>query len=530
MNKAKKILMVLVLAVAVFQSQQAAGHIHSYEGLRYVDIHCPQADVSTADQMGCPGLTAVAQEIRRALMDTEQKGSFGPQWLFPRKPSRWRMLEPDPEALELERQLREKNLIYNPEVQRWLRILIHGVPAGRPKALERLKVFLQADEVEAMRFPDDFRPYGPAALLGQGDLHVLDQQDGVKWFMPTDGLVLGGVLAGAQGGGKSRALVHICRQLVTANPPRHVLILDPKNELHDYAGYLNAVALDGSKLAFDLSPPPGTTYQTWLPQLLPQLGTTIGVVYGIEIIQEAGQICLEQLARYKQQTGSDGELCLQDIYTALPFVRNISSWRRKGYFDAVRTGINRILDGAAGMFTCRSGVPLQELFNRNVILGLPNLTDEFSCRWLAQYLLYWKFQQSRSEPPIGQLENLIVIDDCHRFLNYGSWPADKSSGLTSLAHVLAVLRTSGVGLIAASQLPAALDPAVLSLSSFFLIAGGVHGYHNQRVMAEMIGLNRDQQVAIGKLVPQECVGAYLRGSYRESIHGWVPDVPDPQGV
>ncbi|MFO8015115.1 MAG: hypothetical protein R6X20_17655 [Phycisphaerae bacterium] len=443
---------------------------------------------------------------------------------------RYRRLEADPELLELEEQLRAGNLLEDPEVQRWMRIASFGTHAGRSRNIERLRALLQAQTVEAMRAPDAFRPYGPASLLAQGDLHLLDQMDGVPWLVSTDALLTGTVVAGAQGGGKTRLIVSLLRQLTQVRPPRRFTVIDPKGQLAPYAPYLDAVALDARQVAFDLAPPPGTDYETWLSVLMPQLGGVCGLIQGIELCGEAAEIALGQLRSYRRHTGQDAELCLHDIYNALPLVPDIRRGRREGYFQAAHTGTGRMVRGAGGMFSCRKGLPLQDLFEHNVILSCPHLTDPLSCRWLAQHLLCWKYQGARDKPETNRLDTLLVIDDAQRFLVAPGWQSDASREPTPLAHVLAVLRSSGSGVLTASQLPARLDPNVPALSSLILTVGGIHGYRNQRAVADQMGLNRNQQEALGRLQTREAVGFYARGAYREPVHGWVPQVPDPQGI
>jgi len=495
------------------------------------------AMVSVADLFFQPFASRSRRRRRVRLSSTKgnrmnhDPSPFRSERLFPNQGRpRYRRLEPDTERLEIEQQLRAWNLLDDPEVQRWVRIASLGTRAGRSRNIERLKALLQAKIVEAMRSPDPYRPYAPASLLAQGDLHILDQMDGVPWLVPTDSLLTGTALAGAQGGGKTRLIVSLLRQLVQARPPRRFLVIDPKGQLAPYAPYLGAVALDGRQVAFDLAPPPGTDYETWLSVLMPQLGGVCGLIQGIELCGEAAEIALGQLRRYRRRTGRDAELCLHDIYTALPLVPDIRRGRREGYFQAAWTGIGRMVRGAAGMFSCRKGLPLQDLFDSNVILSCPHLTDPLACRWLAQHLLTWKYQQARGRPETDRLETLIVIDDAQRFLTAPGWQSDASREPTPLAHVLAALRSSGTGLLVASQLPAMIDPSVMSLSSLSVVVGGIHGYRNQRALADQMGLRREQQKALGRLQTREAVGFYARGPYREPVHGWVPEVPDPQGV
>jgi len=479
--------------------------------------------------LSAKGLPPPSPAFERSHAMDRHMNRFGTEGLFPGHRPRFRRLEPDRELLALEHQLRERNLLDDPQILRWLGIANCGTQHGRAFAVERLRQALQVYEVQAMRDPDPYRPYGPLSLLCQGDLHLMDQMDSVPWCEWTDAFLTGGFIAGTQGGGKSRAIIFLCRQLVKAVPPRRVFIIDPKGELATYADYLHAVAIDGSQIALDLAPPPGLDYRTWLRQLMPQLGATIGVIYGVEILEEAAELALAQLMAYRRQAPRPAELSLQDIYVALPFVQAASRGRRVGYLEAVQTGLKRILSGSGTLFTCRCGVPLQDLFSRNIILDLRHITDEFTSRWLAQYLLYWSFQEARSRPPTTCLQTLIVIDDAQRYISRRAWSADAAEAPTPLAHILAVLRSSGTGLLVASQLPAAVDPSVLALSNVLLVVGGVHGLEHQQVMARMMNLNREQQAALGKLQTREAVGVYTRGAYREPVHGWIPEVPDPIG-
>ena len=464
---------------------------------------------------------------RRHAMDRHMN-RFGTEGLFPDHRPRFRRLEPDRELLALEHQLRDRNLLDDPQILRWLGIANCGTERGRAFAVERLRKALQVYEVQAMRDPDPFRPYGPLSLLCQGDLHLMDQYDGVPWRIPTDSLVLGALVSGAQGGGKSRAIVSICSQLVTANPPRNMLILDPKAQQVSYAGRLNAVVLPGTKIAFDLSPPLGFDYDTWFQFLMPQLGSVIGLIQAVDLLNAAGLIAIEQWERLRQRD-PHAEISLQDIYAALAFVPDTSRGRREGYADAARTALGRTIRGAGGMFTCRRGLDLREVFSQNVILDLRHLADPLSCRWLAQHLVSWKYQDARNKGENNRLETLIVIDDASRFLGAPTWPSHAAQEPTPLAHMISVLRSSGTGLMVSTQLPASCDHGVSSLAGLVLVVGGVHGRDHQQALAGLMGLNPAQQAALGKLQTREAVGFFSRGAYREPVHGWIPEVMDPMG-
>ena len=333
---------------------------------------------------------------------------------------------------------------------------------------------------------------------------------------------------GTQGGGKTRAIISICRQLILADPPRTVFIIDPKGELAGYADYLHAQVLYDDQVSFDLSPPPGIDYHAWLRQLMPQLGSVIGLIQSIELLQEAAEIAYAQLLEYRSRTGMPAELSLKDIYTALPFVQDAHRARRAGYLDAARTGLNRILTGSGEMFACRCGVPLEDLLQTNTIFVCRHLTDELACRWLPVELLDWKYFEAK--PHTNQLRDLLVIDDATRFIGARGPGSETTSLTTPLGHIQSVLRSSGTGLCVATQLPADVDRGALALLNLILVVGGIHGKEHQDVLGNMMALNKDQRAALGSLVTRETVGFYARGDYRRPVHGWVPQIPEPDGA
>jgi len=66
----------------------------------------------------------------------------------------------------------------------------------------------------ARREPDPFRPYGPEALLKQGDLHLMDQMDGVPYMIDHNKLLTGVLIIGPQGSGKSRFIRHLIQEFL----------------------------------------------------------------------------------------------------------------------------------------------------------------------------------------------------------------------------------------------------------------------------------------------------------------------------
>jgi len=233
--------------------------------------------------------------------------------------------------------------------------------------------------------------------------------------------------------------------------------------------------------------------------------------------------------KFIEKTGKNTELCLKDIYTCLSAVRDTERGRRAGYREAAETALLRILNASRNLFACRRGVPISELFNRNIIITCGSLTDELACKLFVTYLLYWKFADSRDKPETNTLQNLVIIDDAQRFLSTRSGEPGTSTCTTPLSHVLSVLRSSGCGLLVATQLPAQIDPGVIALSNLIIAIGGIHDVEGQQVLGNIMSLTAEQRKALVRLGCREAVGFYGAGAYRWPVHGWVPTVPNPEG-
>ena len=347
-------------------------------------------------------------------------------------------------------------------------------------------MILESERITDMRTGDVYRPLAPHNLLSQGDLHVFNQVDDAPWMIFKDALARGMLLTGPQGGGKTRLLLWLCKQLSTADPLIPFFIVDPKMGFKDWAGYLNAQYIDIDNIRIDLSPPPGLDYPTWLRSLAPQLGEVIGVIYGVEMIQDLCTICLDLRDRYIKETGKQTEVCLKDLFDAIPLLSNVSGGRRAGYRDAVLTGLNRILQGSADLFICRKGVDLATLFNQNIILGCRSITDEFSARFFAFYLLYYLYESERFSESSDKLKRVIVLEDASRFLSVRTG-FDAASAVSSLTHIYSVLRSSGNGVIAVSQIPHLLDEGILALSHTVTCVGALHYAEDTKMISHIDG-------------------------------------------
>jgi hypothetical protein len=350
--------------------------------------------------------------------------------------------------------------------------------------------------------------------------------DGVKWLLPVDTPLIGVLILGPQKSGKSRAIIRLCQEILRVNPSITITIIDVKDGFRDYARLLSAVRVDLGEKAFDLKPPANIDRRIFVLEFVPPLADTAGLIYGVEVLNEAVLIALNQRQRYVEATGQDTELCLKDMYVALSLVTNASSGRRMGYREAAQTALRRIM-GERDLFACRGGISMDQLFSRNTIINARSLSDDMQCRALALFLLYWKYQQCRYKPETNKLEHLIIFDDASRFVGTAGDQFGAASRTSALGSYLALLRATGTGTAWATQLPAFVDPSVLALSRTMLAVGPTSGSQHLKVIADFMSLDKDQTKAVARLSTREAVGFAPGTAFKECAHGWVPWVDDP---
>lgn len=436
----------------------------------------------------------------------------------------FKSLRPDPTLLALESKLRRRHLIYEPTVQDLLEKAYICSEETRQWAIHKLETLLQAESTEEMRTGNVFGPMAPEQLLRCGNLHLFNQANGIPWKIPLDALTRGMLLTGPQGGGKTRLLIWLCHQLNSFNPQIPFFLLDPKLGLKEWAGFLNATYIDVEDISFDMAPPPGLTYEQFLPALMPQLGDILGLIYGTELLQEAATICLE-LRRRSLEQGLDTEICLLDLYQAISSVKDTSRGRRSGYREAVSTSLGRILTGSGNLFKCRKGINLATLFNHNVILGCRSITDDFAAKFLALFFLFWLYESKRFSLPLDRLERLLIFDDATRYLaNRGGF--DGAATTSPFVTIFSHLRSSGCGVISTTQIPHLADPGVLALSHTVINVGGLHFGKDKNLLAEMMGLDDQQRQGLGKMAKREAVGFCAGSAFPGIVFGSTCDMPD----
>ena len=175
------------------------------------------------------------------------------------------------ELRALEKELRDKALIFRPDVEGLLKTAYATFSqAIYDSVTSRLHLILESHETECIRKPDEFRPYGPEQLLSQGDLYLLSQMDKVAYNIYLNKLITGMLILGPQGSGKSRYVTHLCNEFSRVKPDVSITIIDPKN---GFSGLPNFRHIDSEKMSIDITAPLNANQNNFVYEFMPILAS-----------------------------------------------------------------------------------------------------------------------------------------------------------------------------------------------------------------------------------------------------------------
>ena len=425
------------------------------------------------------------------------------------------------ELIALEKELRSKTLIFRSDVQGLLKTANATFSqAIYDSVTNRLRLILELHKTECTRKPDPFRPYGPQQFLSKGSLHLLDQIDDVRFKIDPDKLITGMLIIGPQGSGKSRFIANLCAEFTRVKPNAVITLIDPKNGFINLPNFRH---IDSDNISLDSTAPSNANQNNFTYEFMPILASICSLIFGLDFLNQAVDIALSQLQQYVNQTGKETALCLRDIYEALLIIKP-KNFREIGYHSAAKTALSLIL-GKQNLFSCRKGLSLERLFGENTVINARSLTNEMQCKVLLIFLLYWLYQRARNLPETKEIKHIVIIDDATRFVGVAN-QYDAQKRTSPLGHILAVLRAAGIAVVFATQLPAQIDPAALSLSRSMAVVGNINGEENLRVIQSFMSLTPEQKNSILRFQTREILAFVSGSAWPYPIHGWVPFVED----
>jgi hypothetical protein len=424
------------------------------------------------------------------------------------------------QLLELEGKLHVTGLLYHPQIRKLLKT---AYKCRKQRIFDsivfRLELVIKNYGIIAMRYPDPFRPYCPAELCRQGLMYLMDQMDGKAIYIDPNKFLTGLGILGPQQAGKSMLFLQLINEFRRIHPNIRITIIDLKGNFSNLSGFQH-ISLDN--ISFDLTPPKTVSIEDFAFELMPILSDSTGLIYGLTVLYDALKIVFEQRQAYIQKTGIDPGICLRDILYTISSMKT-SGFRKSGYRDAAETAMVLIL-GISKLYSCRQGISLDWLFRHNAVINARSLTHDSQCQFLVTFFLFWLYQRARFKPETNKVCHVIFVDDATRAIGNTGTQFDGNNRTSPLGHILATLRSSGVCLIYATQLPAQIDPAVLALTSNIITVGSINGTENLKVIQGKMSLTDEKVAEIPRFKKRQML-SYIAGSaWPHAVCGFTPDI------
>ncbi|WP_298888343.1 ATP-binding protein [uncultured Serinicoccus sp.] len=386
--------------------------------------------------------------------------------------------------------------------------------------------------------------------------------------IPLDSLARHTFVHGATGAGKSQATRHLLGELSRAGIPW--VVLEPAKQEYA-AGMQHRLGALGDQVADPalrqvhvirpgdpeatpvalnpLEPDPRSSYQAHLDVLLDLMVAAFDadspfpevLAQGIDLaVRRSGwdpalTAPVQSLARH-YRTGRPAYPGIPDLVRACHEV--IDS---KGYGREVAGNVHGFVDMRLGTLSTgtkraafSSGYPLSvdRVLRRNVVLELQDLgTDADRALYMGLFLS--RLAQAararhRSEPRPGEVRNVVVVEEAHRLLRH---PDDlqgaAARAVESFTDLLAEVRSQGVALVVAEQIPRKIAPDVVKNTAVKWM-GRTPAQDDRDLVGAAMGLTTTQSQQVVSLPP----GVFAVHTDHDDSPLLVrfPHVPEPGGL
>lgn len=351
---------------------------------------------------------------------------------------------------------------------------------------------------------------------------------------------------GATGAGKSQAVRHVLTELSRQGVPW--IVLEPAKREYA-AGMAERLASAGDAIAdaalrrvhvvrpadleatpvslHPLQPEPGASYQAHLDGLLDLMVTAFDADSPFpEVLTQAMDRCVRRAGwdpgtsrplraladRYAD--GATGPLRplhpgIDDLVRACHQVID-----EKGYGREVAGNVHGFVDMRLGTlltgtkraaFSAGYPLSLPAVLQTNAVLELQDLgTDSDRALFMGLFLARLAAAvrvRARDDPRPGRLRNVVVIEEAHRLLrNPETLTGAAARAVESFTNLLAEVRSLGVGLIVAEQIPTKIAPDVVKNTATKLM-GRTPAADDRELVGDAIGLTAAQSQQVVSLEP-----------------------------
>ena len=366
--------------------------------------------------------------------------------------------------------------------------------------------------------PSPWRPYpGPETGLDIGEVEIgTIHETGLPWRLPISDFPFIAEV-GAIGQGKTSLLYTILAGLAGRLP---FLLITPKEDtarlLVDPPIVKRAYGFDELRLAL-FTPPPGVKPDVWQRCVIEILAQDWELQYARSVLHE----CVDQLRdlydQYSQRTGST--VC----FTPSALIKSLKRSRNK-YSDGAVAVLDTLQRVTGDVFECSQGQCVDDLFlHASSVLSIACLMDTRVTRFDFDWILEWIYQYlTVNGPNDGSPQWILAADDAHRLLT----ESNERSALMPLTHKYLIIRQSGIRLIAISQCPGDLAPAIFSQSGVIIQVGGLVHEHDIKAVGSAVGMQPKDWPYLQRVKKAEFIAREMSlGRYDRPFGGTVNYFP-----
>ena len=328
----------------------------------------------------------------------------------------------------------------------------------------------------------------PEPLEGEG-IPLGKLQSGAQFVYPKDDLSTGALMLGATKSGKTTAVCYMVEQLIAAG--NGVLIPDLRGDFRPLACSIKDALYVPSEVdrINPLCPPEGVSLKQWIPVI------TARLTLDLELRTPAMTYLIRKTVKHAEEL--DGQI--PTLISLFEFLKKQNPKRmtsEEGYLERILGRMEAlILQIGREVLNVEKGFPVVEEVEKGrlVVLDLrkkDKLVSDFLTT-VRLYHLYYK--RLVNQNPFGAPLSFVVLDEQRSLIRKQA----QDYGIPDIDLLFSRSRALNIGFLVLEQIPSMVSPAVLSACRLRI------GFHSsppeQRIVADILGLNRDQAKELVKL-------------------------------
>ena len=319
------------------------------------------------------------------------------------------------------------------------------------------------------------------------------------------------LISGRAGSGKTTLLMMMLMQFIKMELP--FMVLDFKRDYRNLIRHTDNIHIYNWKLfRFNpLAPPPNVDPIYWTQILsdvffrsfFPSYSATASKLVFMDVLGS--------------MLSKDNQLSFPEFNTELgKILSGKFSPKYKERINTFRGRIKPMLQVLGDMFDCRTGFPMEELLNKNVVLEFDGVSSEIQT-FLVTTIFYWIFTYRINNTQRGSLKHCLVFDEAKMVFS-----KEFASGSSPLSRLVSTAREFGEGLILSDQMPSSLGDAILA-NVYTQISLSLSSMKDIRGVSSAMGLNPEQRQVLNSL-PMRTGVCKMAGRYMNPFTFRLPDM------